>query len=289
MSGQKTSDLRVVRIMCGLGNQMFQYAFARAMGDDVMIYKDGFQKGKLRSFQLDNFDIQAPCASRRLFNKMNRKSKLPKFICRLIGREYQKSYRVYEDVPNVYQPDLMHRTGLFWGYYQSPRYFEHIRPQLLREFSLKTPMDAANQEMLNKIKRTPNAVSLHVRRGDYLKCQDSFYLCDLDYYAAAMEYIAARVENPHFFLFSDDIEWVMNNLKTKFPCTPVAINSGDTGYFDIELMKHCRHNIIANSTFSWWGAWLNPNPDKIVIAPQKWARPPVHPEWNIYPDGWVVL
>ncbi len=145
-----------------------------------------------------------------------------------------------------------------------------------------------NQSMLDKIKSL-NAISLHVRRGDYVNLTHIHGLCDLNYYKRTIDYIASRVQNPHFFVFSDDIPWVRENLKIEYPFDVVDINDGKTAFCDIWLMKHCQHNIIANSSFSYWGAWLNENPDKFVVAPQIWFVENNDSFKDIVPKGWIRL
>ena len=156
---------------------------------------------------------------------------------------------------------------------------------------LKVPLGSRNKELLSLI-RTVNSVSLHIRRGDYVSNPDTnsaLGTCSLEYYRHCIEHIASNVENPHFFLFSDDINWVRDNLKIKYPTTVVDGNSADTNYADLHLMSNCKHNIIANSSFSWWGAWLNNNPDKIIIAPKIWfANSPLTPK-EIIPENWLKL
>lgn len=113
-------------------------------------------------------------------------------------------------------------------------------------------------------------------------------MCSLDYYRAAIQYIAERVMQPNFFIFSDDIAWVRKNLNFNYPCSYVDINHGLESYNDMRLMSLCKHNIIANSTFSWWGAWLNSNSEKIVIAPKQWFANGM-PADDLIPQGWVKL
>ena len=143
--------------------------------------------------------------------------------------------------------------------------------------------------MLDNILKT-TSISLHIRRGDYLTPEnaETHCLCSPSYYQNAIQYIVQRVENPHFFIFSDDITWVFDNFKMPYPYTIVNVNDSYTGYYDLELMRNCKHNIIANSTFSWWGAWLNENPNKIVIAPQRWFMNQEE-EIDIIPSSWVRL
>lgn len=141
--------------------------------------------------------------------------------------------------------------------------------------------------MLEKIQNT-NSVSLHIRRGDYLQCE-RFIECSLKHYYDAIDYIEQQTakKNLTIFCFSDDIQWVKENLKINYETYFVDINKDINSYFDIELMRNCKHNIIANSSFSWWGAWLNENPNKIVIAPTQWYKN--EPLYDIIPTEWIKL
>lgn len=272
--------MRLVCIFGGMGNQMFQYAFARALpaGNDLFLNIATAQPTGIRRYRLDNFNVQMKIAPVELVRNAYMAANngvLPKILERRI---------------NVYQPDLINvPNGIFLLQCQSEKYFKHLRPQLLHEFSLRVPMTHENICMRNQICACENAVAIHVRRGDYLNLPDVHFPCSIDYYNRAIALIAGRVKNPHFFIFSDDLNWAMENIRTQYQCTAVDINSDETGYFDLELMKHCKHFIIANSSFSWWGAWLNENPNKIVIAPKKWHVDNQNMEWDIIPDGWTVI
>lgn len=148
-------------------------------------------------------------------------------------------------------------------------YLNKYRKELLKKFTLREKLDAKNQVMLEKIKSNKNSVSIHIRRGDYLK-HNSYNVLDVNYYQEAMAKFA-NMEDLHFFVFSNDIPWVKKNIKFSAPHTFVDLNDELNGYKDMWLIKHCKHNIIANSTFSWWGAWLNENPEKIVVEPLCWS------------------
>ena len=163
-------------------------------------------------------------------------------------------------------------------------------PQIRADFTFRLPLENKNAELAKQINQV-NAVSLHVRRGDYVnnpKTTATHGLCSLDYYQASIRYVAERVQQPHFFIFSDDIDWVQSNLKIDFPCVYVQHNRGAESYNDMRLMSLCRHHIIANSSFSWWGAWLNPRSEKIVIAPRKWFANQTDVQ-DLFPAGWVTL
>ena len=152
-------------------------------------------------------------------------------------------------------------------------------------------IDEENQKVLDKIKST-NSISLHIRRGDYVikkRYQEVYAECTLDYYKRGVEEITKRYENPTLFIFSDDPDWVKANLKLDYESVYVDINSGEKSYADMRLMSSCNHNVIANSSFSWWGAWLNNNPEKIVIAPEKWFKDDSINQKDVIPESWIRI
>lgn len=156
---------------------------------------------------------------------------------------------------------------------------------------MKYKSDVTNEQVAQNI-LSVNAVSLHVRRGDYvsnLTINQFHGTCSLEYYNQAIAQIAKKVETPHFFVFSDDPEWVKSNLKIDYSITIVDHNNADKNYEDIRLMSLCKHHIIANSSFSWWGAWLCRNPNKIVIAPLKWFNDKSINTTDLIPDGWIKI
>jgi hypothetical protein len=177
------------------------------------------------------------------------------------------------------------------GYWQTEKYFNSVRPQLLRDFSFKAKPNAKNTATAKQITST-NAVSLHVRRGDYASdaTTNQFHgLSPLEYYRRAIELVAGKVKAPHFFVFSDDPQWCKDNLATGHPTTYVTNNDGNTGHEDMRLMVQCQHHIIANSSFSWWGAWLDEKPKPIVVAPERWFNDPAVDTKDIYAKGWIKL
>lgn len=176
------------------------------------------------------------------------------------------------------------------GYWQSEKYFSEITAQIRKDFSFRTLLENKNAELAHQIDQV-NSISLHVRRGDYAsipKNATTYELCSLDYYKASIQYITERVKKPHFFVFSDDPVWVKSNLKIDLPHQYVDHNHGENSYNDMRLMSLCKHHIIANSSFSWWGAWLNSNLDKTVVAPKRWfsnQRKTI----DLLPMSWITL
>ena len=282
-------NIKVVQVIGGMGNQMFQYAFARAIGDDVKLDITTFDKYKTWDYLLDVFNIKENYATDAELDQIKHKSKskFPKLIRKMLGISKFKSNEIKETDLSFNKELLQPRDVAYYvGYFQCEKYFKDIRTKLLEEFSLRKKLDNKNIDMLKQINST-NAVAIHVRRGDYVELQHVHGLCNLDYYKRGIDYICKHVENPHFFVFSDDMDWVKNNLEISSHVTYVDINDKYSGYFDLELMKNCKHNIIANSSFSWWGAWLNENPDKIVIAPKQWFAN--GNKIDIVCDDWIKL
>lgn len=177
------------------------------------------------------------------------------------------------------------------GYWQSYKYQLNCDTLIRNKFKFPAITDDANLGVLHEIENV-ESVSIHVRRSDYMQAHniEIHGVCSLDYYQAAIAYICQKVEKPVFFIFSDDISWVMNNMTLPKPNFYINFNKANESYRDMQLMASCKHNIIANSSFSWWGAWLNDNPDKMVIAPAKWYN---KVEDFIYsdlvPTTWVSL
>ncbi len=288
----------VVRLIGGLGNQMFQYAMARSLADisgtPVKLDISGYEQYTLRRFELGDFNIRAEIASKSDIDffrvDLNRdalwqrvKRRLPFFTPKMVYNEKSFSYdsRLRNSVPPVY----------FDGYWQTEKYFEDNAAAIRNDFTLFARLDAANLEQLRHIEHS-NAVSLHVRRGDYVNdpnTHECHGVCSTDYYRDAVACMADRVGPLQLFIFSDDHQWAKANLDFGYPATFVTVNSDKKGVFDMMLMRHCKHHIIANSSFSWWGAWLNPSPDKTVIAPRRWFNKMKQDTRDLLPSAWVVL
>lgn len=272
-----------------MGNQMFQWAFARAYeakNNNLPLINDSRETLKLGHFKLID-DLKT--VKKPLWNKILRKIII---FRNLRNKVTEIEYTIpphNEEILCLYQPDLFEvkPPAVITGYFQCYKYFENIREQLLKDFELKEKLNKANKDILEQIKNT-NSVSIHFRRGDYLKNRVAKHFGNIgeQYYHDAIKYIAEHTNEPiTLFVFSDDIQWVKKNVKFGHETVYVNVNSGKKGYFDIELMKNCKHNIIANSSFSWWGAWLNKNPEKIVVTPSP-VRPN-YPDYDKNPENWV--
>jgi hypothetical protein len=290
----------ISQIIGGLGNQMFQYAAGRALslknGQALRLDVSGFSGyGLHQGFELQRvFNIPAEIATEAEVRSILGWQFAPG-IRRILARPGMAALcrKGFVVEPHFhYWPDVKQvpRDCYLAGYWQSEKYFLDIAPVIRADFTFRHPLVSLNAELAEQI-GTVNAVSLHVRRGDYAKnpkTTATHGLCSLDYYRAAIRHISDRIEQPCFFIFSDDIGWVKDNLKTDYPCQYIEHNQGSESYNDMHLMSLCRHHIVANSSFSWWGAWLNPNPDKIIIAPEKWFANETNTQ-DLIPQGWVRL
>ena len=273
----------VVQVTSGLGNQMFQYAFGLAVGAE---FDTSWFDGPIgptsvpREYELSKFRCEVSVIAHDRVMKLVRR---PKLLRALGIRPRLETLR--EPTPSVFHPEYLRRTGTnFVGYFQCERYFLPLRERLLSEFRMRNP-PARLVDMASDI-RARSAVSLHVRRGDYVQLADTVGLCGLDYYRAAMRLMRERVRRPVFYVFSDDIGWTREAFTGEADCVFVD-EPWDSALCDMALMAACSHHIIANSTYSWWGAWLNPNPGKVVVAPARWLA--TGERTDIVPEGWTRL
>jgi hypothetical protein len=301
---QEPPPLVVTRLIGGLGNQMFQYAAGRALalrcGAALKLDLSGFvaKVPAKRRYALDCFSIHASAASKadlaRFYRPPGPRSRrMDRVLQRLHIHWPEGDWPIYREQHFEFDPavgQLMAPTYLD-GYWQSERYFSDIAGVLRRDFTVKAPLNPENEALAAGIDAA-NAVSLHLRRGDYVEdpTTNRYHgICSLDYYERALACITARAGPPLLFIFSDDQQWARANLRLAVPMTFVDANPPDQGHLDLQLMARCRHHIIANSSFSWWGAWLNPSPDKIVVAPQRWFGGAGHDTRDLIPPNWVQL
>ena len=296
-----STDMTVyTSLIGGLGNQMFQYAAGRALAlrknTELRLDVSGFASyGLHQGFELRQvFECPARIARtseiEALLGWQSRS-----FIRRLMARSALAAFR--RDT-FVVEPYFHYWPGInevpqncyLAGYWQSEKYFQDMELIIRADFAFRVPMSKQNEQIARKMAQG-NAISLHVRRGDYIsnpQTHATHGICTLDYYHAAIRYMAEQVESPSFFIFSDDMAWVREHLKLDFSCQYVENNKGAESYNDMRLMSMCQHHIIANSSFSWWGAWLNASTKKIVIAPQKWFANRRNTQ-DLFPGGWVTL
>lgn len=172
------------------------------------------------------------------------------------------------------------------GFFQNPTFINEIATDLRKNFDSEVDLGEECRHILEQVNgRT--TISLHIRRGDYLNIPAYNVFNGLDYYNRAIKYFKSVVESPLFMIFTNDPEWVANNLHIDADSIVVICNKGSHSYRDLIMMSKCDHNIIANSSFSWWGAWLNPNPQKIVICPAEWFKGKKSSE--VVPESWIKL
>jgi hypothetical protein len=298
----------IARLIGGLGNQMFQYATGRALavrcGALLKLDLSGFAAVGVhtkRRYELDCFPIHGSAASNadlarfdRIGNpRALRLDRVLRLLRLLRSGRPVGVWPVYREPHFQFDAAVAELEAPVYldGYWQSERYFSDIAGVLRREFTPVAPLDKENAALAASIDAV-NAVSLHVRRGDYVSdpITNRFHgICPPDYYRRAVDYIVSRVEAPHLFVFSDDQQWPRANLRFSVPMTFVDANPPERGYRDMQLMARCRHHIVANSSFSWWGAWLNPSRDKSVIAPRQWFSAADNDTQDLIPPNWVRL
>lgn len=305
MIKKKNIESFSVEISGGLGNQMFQYAFARAISIkkkipfklDCQYFSLKSEINIIRPYELNIFKLKKPIIEEeklafkksiisKINYKLNHILNFPIiFKSRIINESDFKNFSL-ESEKNI--------DGFYFtGHWQSENYFKKIESILRKDFIFKKKLDEVNLNCKNKIENS-NSVSIHIRRGDYISNQSAFQnhgVCSIDYYKRAINFIETKIQNPTYFIFSDDPDWVRS---TDFGIKNYHIvdwNNDNASYIDMQLMTLCKHNIIANSTFSWWGAWLNNYQKKIVIAPRNWfAKESRKSESKkIIPDGWVKI
>lgn len=289
----------ICRFYGGLGNQMFQYATSRALAvrHQTCLVADSrpFRRYKLHGYLIDRFQTELQDSTEAdlqgLVLPPEKRGVISSTVwaCRNRGRLTYFSEKSLAFDPAFHKlPDNTYLRG----YWQSEKYFSEIADQLRTELTRPEPV---NDQNLDRVRQMADccSVSLHIRRGDYVsnaKTQKVHGTCSLEYYRNAAQLLADRTgSDPTFFVFSDDPEWTRENLNIPFQANFVTDNPVDDPWLDLHLMKSCHHHIIANSSFSWWGAWLNANPDKIVVAPQRWFADPGMNDQDIVPETWTRL
>jgi len=297
----------IVKIQGGLGNQMFEYAlyeWLRHNGKDAKIdishygaaKKSGAADTVHNGYELEKLFSLSPVYA--TFKEAGRLGEVRTDIIYKLWRKFvrkrnKKTHitRIDFDGNRWYLNELLDMDNIYLdGYWCTYKYADEIRDTVLKSFTFPEfsgEADRKNIEASEIIKNT-NSVSIHVRHGDYLKLQNVYCNLGSEYYNNAIKKIEETVESPVFFCFSDDIEWCRENIKAE-NIHFIDWNKGNDSYKDMQLMSLCKHNILANSTFSMWGAWLNRNPDKRVIRPKRVFVDPTDEIVDFWPDEWVVI
>ncbi|MGA2298743.1 MAG: alpha-1,2-fucosyltransferase [FCB group bacterium] len=295
----------IIKLIGGLGNQMFQYALGRKLslqhGVELKLDLSWFDNvpsiDTKRSYALGVYNINENFATKDDIKKY-KKIIAPNFpilnmlfdrLTSLLG--LNKSYIREKQINFIPEILEIKDNSYLDGYWQCEKYFDDIKDILQKDFTLKEPL-SDRAKGYDELIQNCNAVSLHIRRGDYVKNPrtNAFHgICGLDYYEKCIDIIENKVEKPHFFVFSDEPDWAKENLKLSHPAVYLDRQPQNKDAEDMYLFTHCKHHIIANSSFSWWGAWLSQNPGKIVLAPKHWLNLPYEKIKDIVPESWQKI
>lgn len=289
----------VTRLRGGLGNQLFQYAAGRRLawrhGTELKLDVEPLAHSRDRHFALDRFEITAEPATAAELRRCCSPTRATRLVRRLLGRPAG----LVRGPDSGFDPavlDLPDNVCLD-GYWQSEQYFADAEGVLRRELRFRDRSTGRNRELSEEISSC-ESVSIHVRRGDYVTNPVASRIlgpCDLIYYRRAVEHLDRKVHPRCYYLFSDDPEWVRANLSLGSPTVIVDHNGPDRPHEDLRLMSLCHHHVIANSSFSWWGAWLAESDgrragvQRTVIAPRRWYRSEEHRADDLIPDRWLRL
>lgn len=286
----------IVKLQGGLGNQLFQYALGRALEitkqTPVRYDLTWYAQQTMRKVEIDGFDIRLTPAT-DLDLRFAQSQQRPGRLGKLPGKLRNRGWKYYLERGLPYHPEVVavQAPAYLDGYWQSEKYFTNVASTIRKEFQLRQPAEGKNAAMLGKIAQQ-EAVAIHFRRGDYVKnsqTNQTHGMPTVEHYLRAAAYVLERYPNSVFYVFSDDLAWVRDNLHLDATMAFVDQNGPDKGYEDLRIMSACRHHIIANSTFSWWGAWLAERPGQIVIAPKRWFASPSMDARDVVPDRWVRL
>ena len=299
----------IVKIMGGLGNQLFQYALVeklKSMGKEVKVdlsmYEDTPEGTTVRDSIYDSLPTKYEMATQEEIDALFKRD-----IWHKIWRRLSKNANAFYENEPSYKPEILKRTkGYLVGYWQSEKYFADMRPRIVKAFDFGDTLKAqtsttdlktvdlletlAHQNVSGHVEDGEETVALHIRGGDYLnKLNVGTFggICTRDYYRKAIEYITKNVEHPKFYIFTNDkkyAEEIMDGIEAEYQC--VDWNDESQAYADLLLMSKCKHHILANSSFSWWGEYLS-NQTGISIVPSKWTNDSDNKD--IYRDNWVVL
>lgn len=289
----------IIKQSGGLGNQMFQYALGKNLSikNNIPLILDigEYKKIKSRTYDLNNFNVEKRFIS--LDNLIT--NNLP--ISFIINKHYKKMQLLFLYQRNFKyiaesSPDFdceildFKKNAYLDGFWQSEKYFLEIKNILVNEFSLSCNPNSINKYYLDIIQKS-ESISIHIRRGDYIsnpKTHKIHGFLGSDYYYKAINIMLEKIDNPHFFIFSDDINWAEANIIINAPTLYIKHNSNNN-HEDFRLMKTCKHHIISNSSFSWWGAWLASNESKIVIGPSKWFSSLKYSDKSRMPADWIRI
>ncbi len=280
-----------VKLSGGLGNQMFQfatgYSVARRKNVDLYLDLSWFKRRHLHNgFELNKvFDIFSKISF--LHNDFNFTS----FKFKELFNKINIGYKIFEEPHFHYAPQIIKipNHSFIKGYWQSETYFKEYEKEIKTIFKFNNTFNVLNSNISNEIKKN-NSISIHIRRGDFLLERNKNHQTNLkNYYSEAIIEASKLYNNKKFFIFSDDPEWVSKNFPIDTENLIVDINHGSNSYLDMHLMSLCKTNIIANSSFSWWGAWLNSNNNKNIFAPRNWFNDKSICTKSLIPNSWIII
>ena len=280
-----------ITLMGGLGNQLFQYAMGQRLAADrgvdlVLDARKVLAKGAHTGLAIDAFNIRAHLVDN------SKGDSFPAWqwkLSRALRHYVRPMLGYYHETEFGYDAEAEHQpTGICYsGFWQSHKYIEPT-PSLLAELSLKQPFTRQQLDIIAQMSAT-NSVAIHVRRGDYLsnaKALAKHGMCSLGYYQNAIAKIQETISDPTYFVFSDDPQWVRDNLN--IGSAEFVSDCGFAPEIDLVLISKCQHQIIANSSFSWWGAYLNANPNKMVVVPTPWFDADIA-DGDMSPPQWLKI
>lgn len=290
----------VVRLMGGLGNQMFQYAaglsLAHKYKTKLRIDRSWFDLHREnvdapRDYELGCFELQQDFISPDRYIEIAERTTLKRRIYLTTKIATKPKLRLYTEPHYHYDPGFwqLKDNTILSGFWQSEKYFLDAAQDIRKAFSFAKAPTGKNMQLAQRITELgKNSVSLHVRRSDYANIKatkDTHGLMGLAYYQEAIKVIEQKVDAPTFFVISDDPAWCKKNIKIKKHET-VYIDHNKTGWKDMQLMSLCQNHIIANSSFSWWGAWLDQSPKKVVVGPKRWFADTTIKTRDVIPATW---
>ncbi len=295
----------IVKIFQGIGNQLFQYAYGRALSMrtgnafkmDISYYINYAELTQYgftykREYGLNNFNIVEDVATAEEVHSaqtVDGSNRISYYLNRKINERapyYRKKH--VKEIDTVFDPNLLKvKDGSYIeGYYTSEKYFKEYRGQILKEFTLKKQVSEQNAEVIKRMQNT-ESVCISIRRTNFLS-NPLHNVCTEQYYNDGLKAMNDLVKNMRVFIFSDDNEWVLNNFHIPYEHEFVTHNYPDF-YEDLRLMTNCKHHVIPNSTFSWWGAWLSQHPDKKIIAPHRWLNSETIDYSTVIPEDWIKI
>ena len=300
MPQEANKEMVIVKLMGGLGNQMFQYAAGRALALknncqlklDLSFLQDHENKPKdyvFRDYDLDIFNLPVSIASIEEVKRFTKRS-LNRNVNRVLNKILGPKSSYFKQPHFHFVESFFTRTPPLYldGYWQSEKFFTPFESAIRQDFSFRDPIPESSALLAHAILHS-NAVCVNVRRGDFV-VNKMHGTVGIDYYKNADQLIRSKITGPSFYVFSDDVEWCSQNLQFYSPVKFISHSHAGRKFGTyLQLMSLCKHFIIPNSTFGWWAAWLNTNPDKIVFAPKKWFGAGDQDTKDIIPGDWYRL